>query len=226
MATSMKLKQQLRNDRQTLARLNTKQRWLFLWDYYKLPIVSVLLILVLAVTGIAAAARSARTAFYAVMINANNAAEVDPFTPLLEQGGMDMTGKGVDIEANYTLQYDDASMSDAQTLQVLAALFGIGDLDVFVANEEVFASYTKQNAFVDLSLFVAEDVLKQYEDQLYYSENQDGEPILSGIWLKEGSALHEAGYYSVDVLLGVAANAQNMEPAVLMVQQLLQSGKV
>ena len=120
----MKWKEQLRKDKQTLAGMAPRQKMLFIWDYYKLPILSLLLVAVLAGAGAAAAARSAHTAFYAVMVNANNEVQADPFTPLLEQGGVDMTGKSVDIEANYTLHYDDAALSDAQTLQVLAALFG------------------------------------------------------------------------------------------------------
>ena len=215
----MKWKEQLRKDKQTLAGLAPRQKMLFIWDYYKLPILSLLLVAVLAGAGAAAAARSAHTAFYAVMVNANNEVQADPFTPLLEQGGVDMTGKSVDIEANYTLHYDDAALSDAQTLQVLAALFGIGDLDVF-------ASYAKQGAFVDLGLFIPGDVLKRYKDHLYYSEDAEGNRVLSGIWLSGNSLLHEAGYYSGAVLLGVASNAQNLDNSVLMVTQLLYSGKV
>ena len=103
----MKWKEQLRKDKQTLAGMAPRQKMLFIWDYYKLPILSLLLVAVLAGAGAAAAARSAHTAFYAVMVNANNEVQADPFTPLLEQGGVDMTGKSVDIEANYTLHYDD-----------------------------------------------------------------------------------------------------------------------
>lgn len=222
----MKWKAQLQKDKQTLARLEGRQRWLFIWDYYKLPILGVLLALLLGAVGTATFLHSAKTAFYAVLVNADNEATADPFTPLLEQGGMELAGKRVEIEANYTLRYDDSSLSDAQTLQVLAALFGIGDLDVFVADEPVFASYAAQGAFVDLALFVQPEVLRQYEDRLYYCQNAEGERVLGGIWLRPGSALHEAGYYAGDVLMGVAANAQNLDSAVLMMQQLLQSGRV
>ena len=68
----MKWKEQLRKDKQTLAGLAPRQKMLFIWDYYKLPILSLLLVAVLAGAGAAAAARSAHTAFYAVMVNANN----------------------------------------------------------------------------------------------------------------------------------------------------------
>lgn len=217
----MKWLTQLKKDKQTLARLDRKQKATFIWDYYKLPILSVVVVAALVTVSAVMAARSADVAFYAVLINANNSVETDSFAPLLEEAGVDMTGKRVDIEANYTLSYDDSDAGDAQTLQVLAALFGIGDLDVFVADEPVFESYAAQDAFVDLSLFVEEEVLQAWSGDLYYTENADGEQILSGIWLREDSFLHRDGYYGQDVLLGVAANAQNLDNAIAMVQQLL-----
>lgn len=109
---------------------------------------------------------------------------------------------------------------------MLAALFGIGDLDVFVADEAVFDSYADQDAFVDLSLFVEPEVLEACSDALYYTENADGEQILSGIRLREGSFLHRAGYYGQEVLMGVAANAQNLDNAVTMVQQVLKNNEM
>lgn len=222
----MKWMTQWKKDKQTLSRLDRRQKAVFIWDYYKLPILGVILAVALAGIGIAMSARSAGVMFYAVMVNANNEAQGDPFSPLLEQAGLDMTGRRVDIEANYTLHYENSDLSDAQTLQVLAALFGIGDLDVFVADEAVFDSYADQDAFVDLSLFVEPEVLEACSDALYYTENADGEQILSGIRLREGSFLHRAGYYGQEVLMGVAANAQNLDNAVTMVQQVLKNNEM
>ena len=73
--------------------------------------------------------------------------------------------------------------------------------------------------------FIPGDVLKRYKDHLYYSEDAEGNRVLSGIWLSGNSLLHEAGYYSGAVLLGVASNAQNLDNSVLMVTQLLYRGK-
>lgn len=218
----MKLKEQVNQDKQTLKQLNPQQKCLFIWDYYKLPILCILLVLILAVTGITLAASSGKTALYAVLVNANNEAAADPFTPLLEKGGKDMRTQKVSVEASYTLHYENPTDMDATTLQVLAALFGIGDLDVFAADEAVYASYAKQNAFVDLRLFISADILKAHQSDLYYSEAEDGTPIVSGLWLREGSFLHEAGYYSADVIIGVATQAQNFDDAVLAIQQIWQ----
>lgn len=217
---AMKLKAQWNKDRQTLKRLDAKQKRQFIWDYYKIPIIAVVLVVMLAATGISLAVSGSKTAFYAVLVNANNEAAADPFTPLLEQGGMNMTGRKVDIEANYTLHFDNPGAADASTLQVLAALFGIGNLDLFAADEAVFEKYAEQYAFVDLRLFIPAKVLQAHEAELYYSKADDGSQIVSGLWLRSGSFLHQAGYYSGDVIIGVATNAQNFDAAVLAVQQI------
>ena len=56
----MKWKEQLRKDKQTLAGLAPRQKMLFIWDYYKLPILSLLLVAVLAGAGAQRAARIRR----------------------------------------------------------------------------------------------------------------------------------------------------------------------
>ena len=104
-------------------------------------------------------------------------------------------------------------------MQVLAALFGIGDLDLFAADEAVFASYASQEAFVDLSLFLEKEDLARHERYTYPGEG--GREIVAGIRLKPGSPLHRAGYYTDEVILGVAANAQNLDPAVAFVKELV-----
>ena len=55
---------------------------------------------------------------------------------------------------------------------------------------------------------------------LYTCTTEDGNEIVAGIWLHEGSPLHEAGYYTGDVVIGVAANAQNLDPAVEFMKSL------
>ena len=124
--------------------------------------------------------------------------------------------------AGYTLRYDDYSSTDGETVQVLAALFGIGDLDLFVADEPVYSSYVAQDAFIDLSLFVEKEDLEPYD--LYTYTGEEGREIVAGIWLHEGSPLHRAGYYTGDVIIGVAANAQNLDPAVDFMKTLIKNG--
>ena len=55
----------------------------------------------------------------------------------------------------------------------------------------------------------------------YWYTNEEGREILGGLILSPGSVIHSAGYYHADVVIGVAANAQNLDEAVAFVEQLL-----
>ena len=220
----MKLKKRLQVDREILQTLERKDQLLFIWDYYKIPIVAVVSALVLLVMVIASWAGKKDVAMYAVFVN-SDVSVVETNSQMLEEllaaGGVDMDGKTIDITADLTLGTDYSEETDGQTIQVLAALFGISGLDVFAADQETFDRYVVQDAFVDLSLFVERELYEQEGCIPYWYANGDGQEILGGIVLKTGSALHEAGYYHSDVVIGVAANAQNLEEAVAFVDQLL-----
>ena len=214
----MTLAERLRRDAATLRRLDRKKRWLFIWDYYKIPIIFFVLAAVIGlilVTGIT----HGNADLYVVMVNANSEVESGSVPNLLEKYGIDLADLKIDVETGYALKYDDFTETDVQTVEVLAVRFGIGDLDVFVADEAVFDSYAAKDAFIDLSLFIPEELLKSNEANLYRYKNEDGHEKVGGLWLREGSPLHEAGLYYGDVLIGVAATAENLDSALLFIKQ-------
>ena len=217
----MKISQRLKKDRERIRSLSPAQKRQFIWDYYKLPVIAAASVVVLAALTLVFNAGRGDTVMYAVLVNADDRADESVFTRLLEEGGMDMTGKEVGVAAGYRLGLEGGEITDVSTVQVLAALFGIGDLDLFAADESVFASYAAQDAFVDISLFVDGGVLAAHEEDLYrYLDSYDHE-IVGGIWLRESSPLHEAGYYTGDVLIGAAAQAEHIDEAVAVLKQLL-----
>ncbi len=113
-------------------------------------------------------------------------------------------------------------MADIETLQVLTALFTISDLDLYAAPKEWFDYFAKEGGYADLSLLIDKQVLQKHEKDLYYSKDEKGREILSGIILHEGSPLHEAGYYHDDVIIGVPVHAVNMDVAVSFLKLLLE----
>jgi len=220
----MKLKERMQADREVFRTLNREERLLFIWDYYKIPILAAVSVLVLTVMTLISWAGKKDVAMYAVFVNSDvSVAEVRPalLDDLLAEAGVDMEGKAIDVTADLTLGKDYSNETDGQTIQILASLFGISGLDVFAAEQESFDRYAVQDAFVDLSLFLEPELYAKNGCVPYWYVNGDGREILGGILLKPGSPLHDAGYYHTDVLLGVAANAQNLEEAVAFIKQLL-----
>lgn len=215
------IKSALRRDRAAFRELKGHRRMEFIWDYYKIPIITIAGVLaVFLLTAVFNVGRG-EISMYAVLVNADEEAESHVFDELLARGGAQTEGRTVDVVSNYRLGDTYSEAYDAETIQVLAARFAIGDLDLFGADETVFRSYATQDAFVDLSLFIDRELLEQHREDLYTYENSDGFEIVGGIWLREGSPLHQVDYYSGDVLFGIAQKAEHMDEAIVLIRQLL-----
>lgn len=218
----MKIKKRLKLDRQAFSQLDRHDRLVFLWDYYRIPILALVCAAVLTVVTVLTTASRGKVAMYAVFVNtASPEGDRQALETLLAQGGVDMSGRRVDVTADLHLGQGLEETGNAQSIQVLAALFGISGLDFFAADQTVFDMYAKQGAFVDLTFFLDGETLERHREDLCYYPDAAGQPVLMGIRLSPGSGLHRAGYFLADVVVGVAANAQNMEEAVCFLRQLL-----
>lgn len=217
----MNLKKRWKADREALKKLSGQEKWLFIWDYYRIPLIALGCVMILTAITLLTNAGREEVALYAVFVNSDRTLE-EPDSTLLdalaERAGIPMEGRAVDVTANLTLGQDLNEAYDAQTVQVLAALFGISDLDLFAADEAVFEGYAQQDAFADLSVLIDRELLAGAD---LYTYTLEGKTVTGGIVLHSGSALHEAGYYHGDVIVGAAVNAEHLEEAVAVLRQLL-----
>ena len=217
----MNLKKRWKADREALKKLSGQEKWLFIWDYYRIPLIALGCVMILTAITLLTNAGREEVALYAVFVNSDKTLE-EPDSTLLdalaERAGIPMEGRAVDVTANLTLGQDLNEAYDAQTVQVLAALFGISDLDLFAADEAVFEGYAQQDAFADLSVLIDRELLAGAD---LYTYTLEGKTVTGGIVLHSGSALHEAGYYHGDVIVGAAVNAEHLEEAVAVLRQLL-----
>ena len=213
----MKIKDTLRRDADTLRRIEGKrEKAQFIWDYYKIPILALVLVLCLAATAIYEGVSRRPVIMYAVLVN-TDAGETERdsgvFDRLLSEGGIETTGRSTDIEDSLSFRHGADGETDIATLQVLNAGFGISDLDFFAADEDTFMIFANENAFADLGKLIERDWLEANADDLVHVTDPDGADTVCGIRLHSGSPLHQAGYYSEDVIVGVAVLAENMEEA-------------
>lgn len=217
----MNLKKRWKADREALKKLSGREKWLFVWDYYKIPLIALCCVIILTAITLLTGAGREEVALYAVFVNSDRSFE-EPDSALLdalaERAGIPMEGRTVDVTANLTLGQDLNEAYDAQTVQVLGALFGISDLDLFASDQAVFERYAQQDAFADLSVLIDRELLAGAD---LYTYTVEGKTVTGGIVLHSGSALHEAGYYHGDVIVGAAINAEHLEEAVAMLRQLL-----
>ncbi len=218
----MKLKEQLKKDRETLKKLDTnKKKRQFIWTYYKLPILTAVFILFVTAVSVISSLRQKDVALYAVLINTNTeTADRTYFDRVLQEEDPEIKGV-VDLQDNYRLEFDTMSDSDGMTLQVLSAMFGIGDLDFFMAGERVYQMYAEKDAFADLSRLIEKEVLDAWPYGVYRIVNSDGVEIVAGIRFGPGSSVHEAGFYADEVIAGVTTQAENMDEALTLLKAMM-----
>ena len=219
----MNLKKRWKADREALKKLSGQEKWLFIWDYYRIPLIALGCVMILTAITLLTNAGREEVALYAVFVNSDRTLE-EPDSTLLdalaERAGIPMEGRAVDVTANLTLGQDLNEAYDAQTVQVLAALFGISDLDLFAADQAVFERYAQQDAFADLSVLIDRELLAGAD---LYTYSVEGKTVTGGIVLHPGSVLHRAGYYHGDVIVGAAINAEHLEEAVAMLRAMLEA---
>lgn len=160
---------------------------------------------------------------YVVLLNSDSSwRECDPavFDTILEESGIDLKNKTADINDKLNISPSNET-ANIETLQILTALFTISDMDLYVADQQYFDYFIQDAGYADLSLLIDKDILNKHPDDLYYAQDGNGQQILAGIILHEGSPLHETGYYHDDVIMGVPSRAENMDVAIEFIRLLL-----
>ena len=221
----MKLFEQFEKDRQKFKDLpDTNSRITFIWDYYKIPILTILTALLIASISFFNNLGRGDVLLFSVLLNNDSLlveCDEEVFDRLMSQAGYDMEHKRVDVNTELSLGRLENDSADAETLQVINALFMISDLDVYVADEEHFDYFAQADAYADLSLLINSDLLGKHRDRLHYYEDSNGKKALIGVVLTTDSPLHKAGYYHDEVIIGIAANAVNLDEAIAFFEQIL-----
>ncbi len=219
----MKLIERLKKDREIINKIdNKKDKYIYLWDYYKIPIVSIILIFFIIIATIFSTIGKKQEILYVVLLNNDSSiVEVDEsiFIDELSKANIDTENKIVDVNSYLSLGLDDGQ--DGETLQVLNALFSLTDLDLFVGPKEYFDTFASKDAFCDLSLLIDGELLDKHKDDLYIYEDSNNQKIVGGIILHSDSIIHKAGYYHNDVIIGATSNGVNLENAIAFIIQIL-----
>jgi len=221
----MRLSERLKKDSEQLKKLpDRKSRLTFIWDYYRIPILT--LLCVAAVLLIAAINNIGRPKVFMYVVLLNNDSSIvkcddTVFDRYLEKAGLDLSGKKANIAADYSLGNEFNEAANIETLQVLTALFTVSDLDLYVSPQEYFEYFAKEGGLADLSKVIDGSLLEKHKEDLYYCDTASGNRVLAGIILRPGSPLHEAAYYHDEVIIGAVSNAANMAEAIAFISEIL-----
>lgn len=197
--------------------LTTKEKIEYIWDYYHLHILGALFGALLLTMFIYSWVTEKEATLSVVMINtpegssADEYDNVEGFDAFLEEYGYEVYDGAIEMISGYTLS--DGEKTNAEIKRSLEAYLGAGIPHVLFGTGEVYMDYVDMGVFADLSELLPEELLKKYEDQLIYSDNNGEEaPYPCAIYLENNAWVMGNGYYE-DCYFGILAQAPSMEVA-------------
>ncbi|MCD7745507.1 MAG: hypothetical protein LUI13_09540 [Lachnospiraceae bacterium] len=210
-----KLKDRIRDEWGKLKTLSWKARLAYVWDYYKLQMVIIVVIILAINLGFTIYHNlQIDTLLYVYMVNCNTY-YVDP-DELVEDYTEYLGGIGdkeeISMDTSVLLDEEDYSTSYANQMK-FTAVISAQMADVVLMDEENFEEYAGWSYFFDLREVLTEEQLEQWSDLLVYMENEDGESAPYAINLTDAPKLQEYDVYpdTSTVYGGVIVNGVNVD---------------
>ena len=242
----MKLKQKASPELEKLKTLHGPQKIRYIWDYYKLPIVVLCILLYILGYSLYGHFTHKEKILYTALVNVSAS---DSLTEQLSTGFMDSLDQDT---SKTTMQlYTGLYLTDDETnpyheytyasrMKILASIDG-KQLDVVLMNKEAFDAFSQNGYLCDLEeLLSSEDVdlynrLKphlvtntvilednstdlQLDPSITYQAVTEEHPF--GLDLSQTSMISDAGFSDI-VYLGIIANSPRTEEAIDYVRYLL-----
>lgn len=208
--------------------LNTKQKAEYIWDYYKLPILAVLIVIVIGAYLIGVVVKGTEPVATLVVVNAaaGRGYEETDFSDFMEEYDYNPAKQEVVVDTGYTLDSTNPT-GNAYTYQALITVVSAGGADVLSADEEMFFHLAEAGGCADLAACLTEEELEELKDDIVYVKLEGmEEPYAAGIRLGSDSWFVKNGYYEDGCVVGIAAGTMHEEGAVRLLRYVLFSWKL
>lgn len=180
--------------------LSLGQKFQYIWDYYKIPLIASVIIIAVVVSFIQEKATQKNTVLNLLCINSKlSTGSIDTnqlFPNLLENNGYDTSKYEISINTNMSINVDNNGLN-YQNMAVLAAHFSAHDYNICFMDDDTFEYYAKEMTFRDLSDYLDTDILDKYADYITYATDNAGSKYPCGIRLSSNSNkwLSDSGLY-------------------------------
>jgi hypothetical protein len=161
-----------------LKHLSPKKRVQYIFDYYKFPILAVIVVIVLTVSIIQTVVSHKEVAFNAVLLNAGGTAVTSNdarfASDFAEAAGINTNAYSVYVDCSNVLNLQAETQYDLAVRAKISALFAAKEIDILGADPEAFDDYASNGAFMDLRKVLPDDMLERLEDRgyIYYVDSE------------------------------------------------------
>ncbi len=216
MAEGNSVMDEIRAQHQKMKGKTPKEKFLYFWDYYRIPTIVAIVIAALVGNLIYTIVTAKDTAFAVVLINGYTDTDTEAYMSGFETfAQIDTKEYSTNMEANFTIDPQSSDQYAMANLQKLMALVAAKELDVIIADEDTLLNYAQAGYFYDLNDVLSQETLAKYEGSfLYYDlpEDTKGEvPVAVRVTEVPLLAQTQAYAHYEDAWLGVVVNSENLE---------------
>lgn len=170
----MAISDEIRQEQKKLKGRSIKEKLSYFWDYYKIHTLCVAVGIFLIFTIVRDIRNTKPSAFYGSYFNAlqtfDGEAQMEEFEAF---AGIDSESYEATLDTTMYYTLTDMSETTLATSQRFAAMVSAQEIDMVIADEDVFSNYAVNEIFADLREIMSEEELAEYEGNIFYIDRAE-----------------------------------------------------
>ena len=223
-------KERLNEEAAKLKEMSFKDKFWYIWEYYKFPIIGVI-IAVFLVGSIGSAMYNNRfdTALSCAVLNSRYDSDALTVDQYFNEGfrafiGLDENTK-IDVDYSMSPTFDESAMNEYSYAELakLTAMISSKGLDVMIGRPDVIDHYGEMDGFLNLEEALPPDLYEQVKDYLYPVTNAEtGQESFCGLRLEDTSFGEKTGLILDNPVLTVMSNSPHTDTAIQLIRYIFE----
>ena len=223
-------KERLHEEAAKLKEMSFKDKFWYIWEYYKFPIIGVI-IAVFLVGSIGSAMYNNRfdTALSCAVLNSRYDSDALTVDQYFNEGfrafiGLDENTK-IDVDYSMSPTFDESAMNEYSYAELakLTAMISSKGLDVMIGRPDVIDHYGEMDGFLNLEEALPPDLYEQVKDYLYPVTNAEtGQESFCGLRLEDTSFGEKTGLILDNPVLTVMSNSPHTDTAIQLIRYIFE----
>ena len=223
-------KERLHEEAAKLKEMSFKDKFWYIWEYYKFPIIGVI-IAVFLVGSVGSAMYNNRfdTALSCAVLNRRYDSDALTVDQYFNEGfrafiGLDENTK-IDVDYSMSPTFDESAMNEYSYAELakLTAMISSKGLDVMIGRPDVIDHYGEMDGFLNLEEALPPDLYEQVKDYLYPVTNAEtGQESFCGLRLEDTSFGEKTGLILDNPVLTVMSNSPHTDTAIQLIRYIFE----
>ena len=223
-------KERLHEEAAKLKEMSFKDKFWYIWEYYKFPIIGVI-IAVFLVGSIGSAMYNNRfdTALSCAVLNSRYDSDALTVDQYFNEGfrafiGLDENTK-IDVDYSMSPTFVESAMNEYSYAELakLTAMISSKGLDVMIGRPDVIDHYGEMDGFLNLEEALPPDLYEQVKDYLYPVTNAEtGQESFCGLRLEDTSFGEKTGLILDNPVLTVMSNSPHTDTAIQLIRYIFE----